>query len=91
MGFKTKKSQSNVKSCFIRLCKSNTNYTVPITVSELIHVHPNVPNIINADLDSKKWPLQFYRDYVAKNYPVLIKNGCRHFKAVDKWNFDYFM
>lgn len=35
-------------------------------------------------------PLQFYREYVAKNRPVLIKGAVGHWPAVAKWNVKYF-
>ncbi|KAJ8710765.1 hypothetical protein PYW08_009280 [Mythimna loreyi] len=35
-------------------------------------------------------PLQFYRDYVSKNIPVVIRSHCSHWPAVTKWNADYF-
>ncbi|KAJ8710111.1 hypothetical protein PYW07_009477 [Mythimna separata] len=35
-------------------------------------------------------PLQFCRDYVSKNIPVVIRNHCSHWPAVAKWNADYF-
>ncbi|XP_052741408.1 uncharacterized protein LOC112056946 [Bicyclus anynana] len=35
-------------------------------------------------------PLQFYRDYVSKNIPVIIRGGCAEWPAVQKWNSHYF-
>lgn len=35
-------------------------------------------------------PFEFYREYVSKNIPVLIKGGCAHWGAIGKWNADYF-
>ncbi|XP_069355940.1 uncharacterized protein JMJD7 [Maniola hyperantus] len=35
-------------------------------------------------------PLQFYRDYVSKNIPVVIRGGCAEWPAVRKWNAQYF-
>ncbi|CAH2237643.1 jg11323 [Pararge aegeria aegeria] len=35
-------------------------------------------------------PLQFYRDYVSKNIPVIIRGGCAKWPAVQKWNSHYF-
>jgi jumonji domain-containing protein 7 len=43
------------------------------------------------DTKDPKWSLRFYRDFVSKNYPVLIQGGCRHFPAVSKWNSKYFV
>ncbi|KAG7300906.1 hypothetical protein JYU34_015249 [Plutella xylostella] len=35
-------------------------------------------------------PIQFHREYVAKNIPVVIRGGCASWPAVSKWNADYF-
>uniref|UniRef100_A0A2A4JHT5 Bifunctional peptidase and (3S)-lysyl hydroxylase JMJD7 n=1 Tax=Heliothis virescens TaxID=7102 RepID=A0A2A4JHT5_HELVI len=35
-------------------------------------------------------PLQFHRDFVSKNIPVVIRGGCANWPAVSKWNADYF-
>jgi len=35
-------------------------------------------------------PLQFYRDYVAPNKPVLIKDAISHWPAIQRWNTQYF-
>ncbi|KAF9794737.1 hypothetical protein SFRURICE_017427 [Spodoptera frugiperda] len=35
-------------------------------------------------------PMQFLREYVSKNIPVVIRNGCSHWPAVSKWNAAYF-
>lgn len=58
---------------------------------ELIHVHPQVPVLNVEETKNVDWPLTFYRDFVSKNYPVLIKNGCGHFPAVGKWSSDHFL
>lgn len=42
-------------------------------------------------IDEKEWPLQFYRDYVSKSQPVVIKGGCERFAATTKWSPDYFL
>lgn len=34
--------------------------------------------------------LQFVRDYVAKNVPVIIRNATLDWPAVSKWNSKYF-
>lgn len=34
-------------------------------------------------------PLEFYRDYVSKNIPVVIRKGCSNWPAVNKWNATY--
>lgn len=34
-------------------------------------------------------PLNFYREYVARNVPVLIKRGCMHWEAINKWTNEY--
>ncbi|KAJ0171473.1 hypothetical protein K1T71_013023 [Dendrolimus kikuchii] len=34
--------------------------------------------------------LEFHREYVSKNIPVIIKGGCSNWPAVKKWNAKYF-
>jgi hypothetical protein len=62
-----------------------------VETQELLHVRPEVPVIDIKDTKDPKWSLRFYRDFVSKNYPVLIQGGCRHFPAVSKWNSKYFL
>lgn len=35
-------------------------------------------------------PLEFHRDFVSKNIPVIIRGGCSNWPAVKKWNSEYF-
>ncbi|CAG9792632.1 unnamed protein product [Diatraea saccharalis] len=35
-------------------------------------------------------PLEFQRDYVSKNLPVIIKGGCASWSATKKWSIQYF-
>ena len=35
-------------------------------------------------------PLEFLRDWVNPNVPVIIKNAFNHWPALEKWNSDYF-
>ncbi|XP_012267185.2 bifunctional peptidase and (3S)-lysyl hydroxylase Jmjd7 [Athalia rosae] len=35
-------------------------------------------------------PLAFYREYVSKNLPLVIRGGTKHWPAVNKWNTSYF-
>ncbi|KAL0120725.1 hypothetical protein PUN28_008414 [Cardiocondyla obscurior] len=35
-------------------------------------------------------PLAFYREYVSKNVPLVIRNGIKHWPAVEKWSIPYF-
>lgn len=35
--------------------------------------------------------MEFFREYVSKNYPVLIKGGISHLSAVQKWDSEYFL
>ncbi|KAJ8972793.1 hypothetical protein NQ314_000029 [Rhamnusium bicolor] len=57
--------------------------------TDLIHSHLRVPEIRVNDLEL--WPLTFYREYVSKNVPVLLKGIGGKFPAVQKWNTEYFM
>ncbi|XP_017786409.1 PREDICTED: jmjC domain-containing protein 7 [Nicrophorus vespilloides] len=45
---------------------------------------------IEVDTADPDWPLNFYREYVSKNVPVVIKGGCKHFEATQKWDSTYF-
>ncbi|XP_044743339.1 bifunctional peptidase and (3S)-lysyl hydroxylase Jmjd7-like, partial [Chrysoperla carnea] len=45
------------------------------------HVH-----VFDTEISTK----QFKLDYVAQNFPVLIKNGIQNWPAVKKWNMNYF-
>ena len=40
-------------------------------------------------LDSPPSPLVFYREYVSKNRPVIIKNALMKWEALAKWTDDY--
>ncbi|CAG5055135.1 unnamed protein product [Parnassius apollo] len=35
-------------------------------------------------------PLRFYREYAAKNIPVVLRRGCANWPATLKWNIKYF-
>lgn len=35
-------------------------------------------------------PLEFHRDYVSKNLPLIIRGGCADWPAVSKWDVQYF-
>ncbi|KAK6184339.1 hypothetical protein SNE40_006829 [Patella caerulea] len=41
-------------------------------------------------LDSPPTPLQFYRDFIAPNKPVVIRNLINHWSALRKWGPSYF-
>lgn len=40
-------------------------------------------------LREKPTPLEFYRNYVSKNLPVLIEHSLSHWPALKKWSADY--
>lgn len=42
-----------------------------------------------AEINGTINPLIFYRDYVSKNLPVVIRNGVEHWPAVRKWSINY--
>ncbi|XP_076270256.1 jumonji domain containing 7 isoform X1 [Rhynchophorus ferrugineus] len=56
---------------------------------DLLYFHKEVPEISLADIDDD-FALMFYRDFVSRNHPVLIKGGVEHFSAVNKWDSVYF-
>lgn len=35
-------------------------------------------------------PLTFYRDYVSKNIPLVIKGAVKHWPAISKWSIPFF-
>jgi hypothetical protein len=41
------------------------------------------------DLFEVPTPLEFSRDYVGKNCPVVIRNACMKWPAIVKWNSKY--
>lgn len=49
-----------------------------------LYIDSTVPEIEGAPS-----PLQFYRDYVASNKPVLINNAVSQWPALQRWNSDY--
>ncbi|KAJ8920850.1 hypothetical protein NQ315_015642 [Exocentrus adspersus] len=55
--------------------------------ADLIHTHLKLPEVHIEDYET--WPLTFYRNYVSKNYPVLIKGAGKSLPAVQKWNPEY--
>lgn len=59
------------------------------TCKDFVHYSKTIHEVVIED--QLKWPLEFYRDYVSKSKPVIIKNGCKHFSAVNKWNLQYFL
>ena len=46
----------------------------------------SVPEIEN----EPESPLSFYRDWIGQNRPVIIRNGIKHWKAVEKWQDNLF-
>lgn len=41
------------------------------------------------EIDGPPNPLQFYRDFIAPNKPVLINNAISHWPALKKWSHEY--
>ncbi|KAL7300206.1 hypothetical protein TKK_0007049 [Trichogramma kaykai] len=54
--------------------------------SKELYIPKEIPEI-KSDAIS---PLIFYREYVSRNIPVIIRGGIKHWKAMDKWNIPYF-
>lgn len=50
-----------------------------------LYIQNIVPRVDAAHLDA----LTFYREYVAKNRPVIIENAISHWPAIHKWNHAY--
>lgn len=55
-----------------------------IQANQLYLPHPYIQTIQEAPS-----PLEFYRNYVSRNIPVLIKRGCTHWPAIKKWSSEY--
>ncbi|CAH3946894.1 unnamed protein product [Pieris brassicae] len=49
-----------------------------------LYLHGHIDEVYTLDA------LQFHRDYVSKNIPVVIKGGCLKWSATQKWNSQYF-
>ncbi|XP_077258003.1 bifunctional peptidase and (3S)-lysyl hydroxylase JMJD7-like [Temnothorax americanus] len=43
-----------------------------------------------AEIDHSITPLAFYREYVSKNVPLVIRGAIKHWPAVGKWSIPYF-
>ncbi|KAK5646056.1 hypothetical protein RI129_004520 [Pyrocoelia pectoralis] len=57
---------------------------------DLLHFHKNIP-FVEVEENNERWIWNVYREYVAKNMPVVIKNACRNWKATKLWSVDYFL
>ncbi|XP_058804825.1 bifunctional peptidase and (3S)-lysyl hydroxylase Jmjd7 isoform X2 [Phymastichus coffea] len=66
--------KDKLETAFCTLSQESKELYIPTEVSE-------VHTVISA--------LTFYRNYVSKNIPVVIKNGIKHWAAVDKWEIEY--
>ncbi|CAK1543415.1 unnamed protein product [Leptosia nina] len=49
-----------------------------------LYLSGNVAEVVNID------SLEFHREYVSKNLPVIIRGGCSKWPATRKWNAQYF-
>ncbi|XP_047519952.1 bifunctional peptidase and (3S)-lysyl hydroxylase Jmjd7 isoform X2 [Pieris napi] len=49
-----------------------------------LYLHGHIDEVYSLDA------LQFHRDYVSKNIPVIIRGGCSKWSATHKWNSQYF-
>lgn len=56
---------------------------------ELLHLSCEVPYIEISD--DPTWTTNFYKSYVSTNTPAIIRNGCKHWLATDKWNSKFFL
>ncbi|CAH0556760.1 unnamed protein product [Brassicogethes aeneus] len=57
---------------------------------DLIHYICAISELSYEETEKPNWPLKFYREYVSKNVPVIIRGGARLMPAVQKWSSDYF-
>lgn len=49
-----------------------------------------VPSTIR-ELEHPPSPIEFLRDYVMPNIPVVVRGGIRHWPAITKWTDDYLL
>lgn len=67
----------------INLC--DTHGQIMIFFSDLLYSHKKIDEV------AVEFAIfHFYRAYVAKNQPCVIRNGIKHWPAVAKWDRDYF-
>ena len=64
-----------------RLSKALENLSVE---AKELYLNLEVPR-----LGKPPTPLEFLRDWVSPNVPVIIKNAFNHWPALEKWNSDY--
>ncbi|XP_008217295.2 bifunctional peptidase and (3S)-lysyl hydroxylase Jmjd7 [Nasonia vitripennis] len=67
--------QSKILNAFQTLSQESKELYIP---TEIIEIEEAIS------------PLDFYRNYVSKNIPVVIRGGIKHWKALDKWSIPYF-
>ncbi|KAJ8681519.1 hypothetical protein QAD02_017311 [Eretmocerus hayati] len=65
--------------------KIDESFRVLSQESRELYIPKKIPEV-----DQSLPPLEFYRNYVSKNIPVLIRNGIKHWKAVEKWSIPFF-
>ena len=42
-----------------------------------------------SEVSSVPSPMEFHRDYVSRNKPVIIRGGIKHWPALEKWSNQY--
>ncbi|XP_050307019.1 bifunctional peptidase and (3S)-lysyl hydroxylase Jmjd7 isoform X2 [Anthonomus grandis grandis] len=57
---------------------------------DFLYCNTRVPEIPHSELTKGSWSFKFFKEYVSKNSPVLIKGGANELPAIKKWNSDYF-
>ncbi|XP_045471253.1 bifunctional peptidase and (3S)-lysyl hydroxylase JMJD7-like [Harmonia axyridis] len=58
--------------------------------ADLLHVPSTISQVDREDTLQSDWYFEFYKDYVSKNKPLVIKNGCIDCPAYGKWSIEYF-
>ncbi|XP_011704970.1 PREDICTED: jmjC domain-containing protein 7, partial [Wasmannia auropunctata] len=64
----------------IHLC----NFIAISYIAEL-YLHSEI-----AEINHSITPLAFYREYVSKNVPLVIRDAVQHWPAIEKWSIPYF-
>ncbi|XP_014213914.1 jmjC domain-containing protein 7 [Copidosoma floridanum] len=70
------------------MCASNLEKAFQILSKEAQELY--LPTQVAEIQENNLSPLEFYKNYVSKNIPVVIKGGIKHWSAIEKWGISYF-
>eukprot|EP01135_Chromosphaera_perkinsii_P009287 Nk52_evm39s1705 gene=Nk52_evmTU39s1705 len=69
------REREHILRCIDRLCEDARLLYLPTRQVEVLEIPPS--------------PLEFYREYVSQNRPVVVRNAINHWPALEKWNMEY--